>query len=166
MGRGRAKGALVACVVGAAALLAAGCGESHHPNEQRATGPTRVSVTVTDNGTIVQPGVIAMGPERNQQIPQNLNQAQPPQRKAKGQPLAVVFVIANQTGHQTAVRIDGPSTQDSSEEIPPRSPATFQTQLPTGRYTVKAAGGEAYGGVGRLTVGAYRASSQNDLLLP
>ncbi len=166
MGRGRAKGALAVCVVGATALLVGGCGESQHPNEQRASGPTRVSVTITENTTIVQPPAIAMGEEPTQQIPQNQNHSQPPLKAAKGKPLAVVFVIANQTGHKTSVEIAGGSTEERSEEIPPRSPATFQTQLPTGSYTVKASGGEAYGPTGKLAVGSYRASSQNDLLLP
>jgi hypothetical protein len=166
MGRGRAKGALAGCLVAAVALLAAGCGESRHPNEQRASGPTRVSVTITENATIVQPTSIAMGQERSQQIPQNQNHPQPPLKNAKGKPLAVVFVIANQTGHETSLQLDGGSTEESSEKIPPRSPGTFQTELPAGTYTVKASGGEAYAPTGKLAVGNYRASSQNDLLLP
>jgi hypothetical protein len=52
-----------------------------------------------------------------------------------------------------------------SETVFARSPGTFQVDLPAGSYTISAVGlPEAR--PARLTVGSYRASSQNDVLTP
>ncbi len=158
MACGRARAAAV-CVL-AAALAAAGCGTSSHANKPRPQVPTRVSVTISPRGVIVQPRRIAFGPERTQQIPQNQNHAQPP-IKTRG-PLDVVFVVANQTGRSSAVRLHGTREMELGTALA-HSPETFQTELPTGAYTITAAGIAASD---RLAVGPYRASSQNDVLLP
>jgi hypothetical protein len=153
-------------VVGAAALAAlvvAGCGAESHPNHPRPQVSTRVSVTLGVNGLTVNPGKVAFGPERTQQIPQNQNHPQPPIKTDK--PLNVVFVIANQTGHDSTVRIHGDPEEVNSIRIPAGSPGTFQTELPTGSYRVTA-GGVPGDGSEQLTVGPYRASSENDVLLP
>lgn len=142
-------------------MLAAGCGAETHPNEQRPQVPTRVAVTIGPNGIVVQPPRIAFGPEENQQIPQNQNHPQPP-IKTKA-PLSVVLVAANQTTSDAELRVSGPADA-RSEPIPARSPGTLQTDLPTGTYTISATGID--GEPGKLVVGPYRASSQNDVLLP
>src|ERR1700759_4902763 len=94
---GRAKvaggGALAALIL---ALVGAGCGAETHANEQRPAVPTRVSVTIGENGIVVKPSTIGMGPEKHQQIPQNQDHPQPPIKTQK--PLSVVFVTAHQTG--------------------------------------------------------------------
>ena len=59
--------------------------------------------------------------------------------------------------------IHGPRDATSTP-IPARSPGSFQAQLPAGEYTITAAGSKAT--PAHLEVGRYRASSQNDLLLP
>jgi hypothetical protein len=149
-------------LIGAIALFAAGCGESRHSNEQRPQVSTRVSVTINPNGDLtVQPQRIAFGPEKSQQIPQNQNHSQPP-RKTNA-PLDVVFVIANQTSRDTTVQIRDGSKQLRSARVFAHSPETIGTELPTGTYTVSAAGAST---PGHVTVGSYRASSQNDVLLP
>ncbi|MET0559502.1 MAG: hypothetical protein ABW065_12670 [Solirubrobacterales bacterium] len=153
--------AAVVGVLGALALLAAGCGAQTHPNEPRPQVPTRVAVTIGPDGVVVQPPRIAFGPEENQQIPQNQNHPQPP-IKTKG-PLTVVLVTANQTGKDAKLELHG-RVDASSETIPARSPGSMQTDLPTGTYTITAAG--SGGSPGKLVVGPYRASSKNDLLLP
>jgi hypothetical protein len=147
-------------VLGTLALLAAGCGAQSHPNQPRPQAPTRVAVTVSPKGLIVQPEKIAFGPEKSQQIPQNQNHAQPPIKTRK--PVTVVLVTGNQTGKDIKLVLHG-RVDASSRTIPPRSPGTMQTDLPTGTYTVSASG---VGGSGKLVVGPYRASSKNDLLLP
>ena len=165
MGRGRARRgasrAAVAAVLGVLALLAAGCGAETHPNEQRPQVATRVAVKISPDGIVVQPPRIGFGPEKSQQIPQNQNHPQPPM-KTKA-PLTVVLVAANQTGSDAELRLSGPADA-RSEPIPARSPGTLQTELPTGTYTISAAGID--GAPGQLVVGPYRASSQNDVLLP
>jgi hypothetical protein len=153
-------------VVGVIALLAlavAGCGAETHPNEPRPAAPTRVSVTLGANGLTVDPGKVAFGPERNQQIPQNQNHPQPPIKTDK--PLNVIFVIANQTARDSTLVVHGDPDEVNSIRIPAGSPGTFQTELPTGSYRVTAAGVPG-DDTEQLKVGPYRASSENDVLLP
>lgn len=147
----------------AVAVLIAGCGESRHGNEQRPQVSTRVSVTINPDEVIVQPVKIAMGPEKFQEIPQNQGHPEPPLKKGKG-PLDVTFVAANQTPHDAKLLIRGTKNAESTTVFA-RSPGTFQVNLPAGSYVISAAGlPEAR--PARLTVGSYRASSQNDVLLP
>lgn len=162
MGPGRVKAAALASLVGAISLLAAGCGESRQANEKRPSGSTRVSVTINKQRVIVQPTSIALGPEKFQQIPQNQNYTQPP--IDTDAPLIVTFVTANQTATDTKLRIRG-AKQAESQIVYARSPGTFQVSLPTGSYTVSAAG-MAEARPARLKVGSFRASSQNDVLTP
>ncbi len=159
LGRARvaAGGALAALIL---ALVGAGCGAESHPNEPRPAVPIRVSVTIGENGILVKPSTIAMGPEKHQQLPQNQDHPQPNIKTQK--PVAVVFVTANQTGEKEKVTVKGPKSA-SSPEISPRSPRTFSAELATGNYTISAG---SNGAPATLKVGPYRASSQNDLLLP
>jgi hypothetical protein len=152
----------VACLVGALALLAAGCGAQSHPNDQRPSVANRVSVTITPSAVIVDPGRIGVGPDKTQQIPQNQDHAQPPIRTDA--PLNTIFVTANQTGEDVRLAIRGPRDAESNP-IPGTSPGTMQTDLPAGTYVVSAAGVPG-ARPGKLIVGDYRASSQNDVLLP
>lgn len=162
MGRGRAKAA-VAALVGALALVAAGCGAESHSNDQRPQVPLRVSVTITPKAVTVQPAAVGAGPARTQQIPQNQNHPQP-EIKGDNGPLTVSIVIANQTRSESKLELRGPRDV-SSVAIPPGSPATLQTDLPTGTYAVAAANVPG-ARPGKLEVGPFRASSQNDVLLP
>jgi hypothetical protein len=162
MVRGRARAAVAGAVVACAALAASGCGATTHPDEPRPAVSTRVSVVVQPHQVLVQFGEVAMGEEPNQQIPQNRGAKQPP-IKTKG-PLDVTFVAANQTGEPTRLVIHGP-TEVKSKTVFARSPATFGGSLRTGSYTVVAA--DIPGArPAHFTVGPYRASSQNELLLP
>lgn len=155
---------MVGGAIGAVALALAigGCGAQSHVNDPRPQVPTRVSVSITPKAVTVAPSAVASGPEKHQQIPQNQNQPQPPIKGSKA-PLDVVFVTANQTATESKLVIHGP-TNATSEPIEGRSPGTFQAQLPAGNYTITAAGSKAP--PAHLEVGHYRASSQNDLLLP
>lgn len=161
MGRGRARLA-VAGAVGALALLAAGCGAQSHPNDPRPQVASRVSVTVTPTEVIVDPPRIGTGPDKTQQIPQNQNHPQPPIETDA--PLDTVFVTSNQTGDEVRLAVRGPHDAESNP-IPATSPGTLQTALPTGTYVIAAAGVPG-ARPGKLVVGKYRPSSQNDVLLP
>jgi hypothetical protein len=145
------------------ALLAAGCGAENHPNEQRSQVPLRISVTITPKAITVRPAAVGVGPARTQQIPQNQNHSQP-QIKSDHGPLTVSIVIANQTRSDSKLEIRGPRDV-SSIAIPAGSPATLQTDLPTGTYVVGAANVPS-ARLDKLVVGPFRASSQNDVLLP
>ncbi len=146
----------------ALALVGAGCGAQSHPNDQRPQAPTRVSVTITPRAVVVDPVKIGFGPERTQQIPQNQNHPQPPIDTDAA--LTTVIVSANQTRSNARLEIRGPRDA-SSEPIPATSPGTMQADLPTGTYIIAAAGVPS-ARPGKLVVGPYRASSQNDVLLP
>jgi hypothetical protein len=162
-GRWRRSRPLVpAAALAAAALAVAGCGAESHPNEPRPNVSVRVSVTIGPRAVIVQPRSIAMGPEKTQQIPQNQNHPQPPTDR-KG-PLNVTLVAANQTGEETVLELRGPA-DPSSDPIYPRSPGTMHAELPTGTYVI-AASGVPGARPAKLIVGPYRASSENDVLLP
>jgi hypothetical protein len=161
MGRGRAR-AGVAGILAVLALGAAGCGAETHPNEPRPQVSLHVSVTITPRAVTVQPERVAFGPARTQQIPQNQNHPQP--RIDTDAPLNTVIVVANQTRTDSRLELRGPR-DESSGPILASSPGTMQADLPTGTYTVAAA--DIPGArPGKLIVGPYRASSQNDVLLP
>jgi hypothetical protein len=161
MGRGRARA--VACAFGLLALLVAGCGAETHPNERRPQVATRVSVTITPKTVTVQPLEIGVGPASTQQIPQNQNHPQP-LIKGDGGPLTVAIVVANQTRTDSRLELRGPR-DESSGPILAGSPGTMQTDLPTGTYVLAAAGVPG-ARPAKLVVGPYRASSENDVLLP
>jgi hypothetical protein len=145
------------------ALLAAGCGAETHPNDPRPQVAIRVSVTITPKAVTVQPLAVGVGPARRQQIPQNQNHPQPPIKGDK-RPLTVAIVAANQTRTDSRLEIRGP-VDDRSGPILAGSPGTLQTDLPTGTYTISAA--DIPGArPGKLVVGSFRASSENDVLLP
>lgn len=152
----------VACVLGVLALVAAGCGAQSHPNDPRPQVALQVSVTIGTNGITVQPQQIAVGPARTQQIPQNENHAQPAIRTRA--PATVRIIASNQTRTDTRLEIRGPRNA-SSDPIPANSPGTLQADLPTGTYVIGAAGIPG-AGIGKLVVGPFRASSENDVLLP
>jgi len=161
MGRGRARAAVAGLVV-VGALAACGCGAESHPNEQRPQVALRVSVTITPKAITVQPGKLAFGPARGQQAPQNQNHAQPPIKTNR--PVTVSIVTANQTRFDSKLELRGPRDV-SSAPIPAGSPITLQTDLPTGTYVIGAANVPG-ARLGKLVVGPFRASSQNDVLLP
>jgi len=161
MGAGGVRAAAIAALVAATALLL-GCGESRHANQQRPNVSTRVSVTVNEGEVIVQPVKIGERAEATQEIPQNVEHPEPPIKTTK--PLDVTFVTANQTATDMKLKIRG-TKEAESDTIFARSPGSFQVSLPTGSYTVAVVGMPG-ARPAHLTVGRYRASSQNDVLLP
>lgn len=160
MGSGRVFAA--GCALAALALATAGCGAEESANEPRPQPPTRVSVTVTPRAITVQPPRIAIGPEPTQQIPQNQHASQP-QVKSKA-PLDVVFVSANLTRFDSKLEVRGPKNV-KSKALVANGNNSLLASLPTGVYRVSAADIPGAKPV-RFTVGPYRSSSENDLLLP
>jgi hypothetical protein len=161
MGRWRVSAA-GACALGALAL-ATGCGAEEHVNEPRPQPPTRVSVTVSEDAVRVQPQRIAVGPEPTQQIPQNQRAGQP--YVNSDAPVTVVLVAANLTDVDSRLEVRGGGKTASSKPLVANGNVTLETALPTGVYTVSAA--DIPGATpGRLAVGPYRSSSENDVLLP
>jgi hypothetical protein len=144
-------------------LAGVGCGSESHVNNPRPQPPTHVSVTVTEETVTVRPQRIAIGPEPTQQIPQNQHATQPSIRSNK--PLNVAFVTANLTKFNSKLEVRGPRAHASSLPLVAHGTVTLQTALPTGVYTLSAA--DIPGArPARITVGPYRSSSENDVLLP
>lgn len=161
MGLGSGKRAATACVLGAMAIAAAGCGVETHENEPRPQVPTNVSMTITDSGIDVVPNLIGIG-DGQPQLPQNAGEPQP-ERPGDG-PLNVLFTIANQTDTETRVEIRGARDATSGPMVA-HGNGHFELDLPTGVYALRAADIPAAGRA-RLSVGPVRTSSENDLLLP
>jgi hypothetical protein len=160
MGSGRVLAA--GCALAALALATAGCGAEESANEPRPQPPTRVSVTVTPKAITVQPPRVAMGPEPTQQIPQNQHASQPQVQSEA--PLDVVFVSANLTDFDSKLEVRGPKNFKSGALVA-NGNNSLLALLPTGVYRVSAADIPGAKPV-RFTVGPYRSSSENDLLLP
>jgi hypothetical protein len=155
---------MLVCAVGTlAALTAAGCGVEEHANQPRPQPSTRVSVTVGEDEVNVQPGRIAVGEEPAQQIPQNVDAEQP--RVRSNAPVEVILVAANLTDVDSRLELRGAGTGATSKPLVANGAVTLQAQLPTGVYSVRAAD-LPDAKPGRLVVGPYRTSSENDLLLP
>jgi hypothetical protein len=150
----------VAAVFGTA--LIAGCGESRHANEPRPQVSTRISVTISPKQLIVQPTAIGVKAEPTQEVEQNEGNPAPPIKTKE--PLDVTVVAANQTPQDTKLKITGTKSGES-ETVYAHSPGTFGFNLPAGDYTISAVGMPG-ARPAHLTVGSYRESSQNDLLLP
>lgn len=162
MGRGRGRIVAAGCLIGALALVTGGCGSEEHANEPRPQPPTRVSVTITPKAITVQPQRIAVGPEPSQQIPQNQHAGQP--QVHSDAPVTVVFVTANLTDFDSKLELRGPHNAVSGPLVA-NGNGSLQTTLPSGIYRVSAADIPSAKPV-RFTVGSFRTSSQNDLLLP
>ncbi|MEX2108279.1 MAG: hypothetical protein WD827_05290 [Solirubrobacterales bacterium] len=158
--RGRVAGT---CALGALALAVAGCGAEEHANDPRPQPPTRVSVSITEDAITVAPARIAIGPEPTQQIPQNAHVPQP--SVDSDEPLDVVIVTANLTDGDSLLKVDGPKKSAESKLLIANGTVTLHTALPTGVYRISAADIPG-AGTATLTVGPYRSSSENDVLLP
>jgi hypothetical protein len=159
----RATAVAVSLSLAALAAATAGCGAEERVNEARPQPPTRVSVSVTAEKVTVQPSRVAIGPEPTQQIPQNKHAGQPPVRS--NAPLDVTLVAANLTPFESHLEVRGVGKSATSEPLVANGNVTLQTSLPTGVYRVSAADIPA-AKPGRLVVGPYRSSSENDVLLP
>jgi hypothetical protein len=157
LGRGIAVGACA----GALALASLACGAEEHPNEPRPAPPVRLSVAIGKDSITVTPSRIGIGPERTKLIQQNQDQPQPAIRT--NAPLTVVFVSANLTDTPSKLVIHGPKDV-SSGLLVANGNGSYTTALPTGAYTLSAAGIPA--SPAKLLVGPVRRSSQNDVLLP
>jgi len=160
---GRRASASAIAVLAIASLLAIGCGAEEHVNEARPQPPTRVSVTVSEDTVTVEPGRFAIGPEPDQQIPQNID-AEQPQVRSKA-PLELVLVAANLTDVDSRLEVRGDGADASSKPLVANGAITMQARLPTGVYTVSAADVPS-AEPAKLVVGPYRSSSENDVLLP
>ena len=117
---------------------------------------------MTPKAITVQPPRIAFGPEPTQQIPQNQHARQPEVKSTA--PVDIVFVSANLTDFDSKLEVRGPKNVKSGVLVA-NGNNSLLTSLPTGVYQVSAADIPGAKPV-RFSVGPYRSSSENDLLLP
>ena len=83
------------------------------------------------------PSRVGIGPEKSKLIEQNRSETQPAIKTDK--PLVVVFVSANLTTNDSKLVIHGPK-DTASGLLVANGNGSFQTALPTGSYTISAAG--------------------------
>ncbi|HXR29772.1 MAG TPA: hypothetical protein VN752_01355, partial [Solirubrobacterales bacterium] len=95
-------------------------------------------------------------------IPQNRDTSQPTVRSEA--PLDVVFVAANLTDFDSKLEVQGPKDVVSGPLFA-NSNGSVLASLPAGVYRISAADVPSAKPV-RFSVGPYRTSSENDLLLP
>jgi len=135
--RRRGRGLLVAAVVLAAALIAAGCGRDDFKNDPRPPVPDEVSVKIATSGVAMSPKEFGAG--------------------------LVNFTIANLTTRTGTLAIHGPVDAESNE-IPAGGAETLKVDMKTGSYEASVSGIAVR--PFNFTVGPERPSGQNDLLLP
>lgn len=121
----------------AAATIVAGCGSEDFPNDPRPASPVELSARIDDSKVVLAPDKVGAG-------------------------LATV-TISNQSGEDVNLDFAGPSDA-STGSIPAGGVGSLKLNLEQGDYEVKSDVTSISSGA--LTVGAPRASAQNDLLLP
>jgi hypothetical protein len=128
----------------AGVLVLGGCGGgSHFKNHKRPPTPVQLTGVVRDSQVTVSPSRIGGGP--------------------------VILVVANETDRPHVVMLEGADSKDMVGPINPHDTAKLQQTLKPGSYTITAGSPQASSrqiAPGKLTVGPYRSSSSNELLLP
>jgi hypothetical protein len=129
----------------AGVLLLGGCGgTSKFKNEARPATPVQLTGVVTDKEVTISPKRVGAGP--------------------------VILIVSNQTSGAHTITLEGGGSIDTVGPINPLDTASLQQTLKADTtYTVKAGSKQATSRQirpGTLTVGAPRASSSNQLLLP
>lgn len=130
------------------ALLAMGCGSSDdYANDPRPPAPVNVGINVTDGRVLVSPSRIGAGP--------------------------VVLIVSNQSRRSHDITLTPPAgsssacleADTSSGPITPNGTARMPVELIEGDCVVSVRGKRGISPA-LLSVGAERASAQNDLLQP
>jgi hypothetical protein len=135
MSRRRGTGAALAFVV---LLALAGCGRDDFKNDPKPPVPLEATIEITDRAVDISPAGFGAG--------------------------LVNFVIANNSGADAAVAINGP-TEDTTSPIPSNGNGVFKVETRPGDYRLSVAGNPKIKPV-TVTVGPEREPSNNDLLLP
>ena len=149
-GRGKSRLALALLALGAGAILV-GCGAQEHANDPRPPVPTPVGVTINTKRVSVDPAAINFTGPSTAQI-------------SSSTPVNVVFTIANQTGTDAKLKIQGP-VPGTSGVVVANGNARYQLNLDTGDYLLSAVGGPAAIST-RFSIGPKRRSSDSDLSIP
>lgn len=133
--RGRALVAVAACL---AALTVTACGDDDFENDPRPPVPAEISIQVADDSLTVSPAEFGAG--------------------------IANFTIVNLGAAPTAVAIEGPGTEEETEEVNPNTSTVLKVELAQGDYEASALDTDA--APFEFIVGPERESAKNDLLLP
>jgi hypothetical protein len=129
---------VVPAVAIAAALGLTACGDDDFENEPRPPAPVELTARIDEREVVVSPAKLGAGP--------------------------VTITVSNQGADPATLTLEGPNDIVGSE-LPPGGVGGLKATLEEGEYEVSG-GPESRAREGTLTVGAERASSQNELLLP
>ena len=130
--------------VAGAAIFVAGCGESDFENKARP--PVRLQLS-----GVIQKDKVTVSPARD----------------LGAGPFEIT--ISNQTGQRHTVKIEGGSTTQPAQPVDAGDTLTIKRTLDPGTYQVKAGSEEAVRKEiepATLNIGAERADSNSDLMLP
>jgi hypothetical protein len=137
-------GATTAAIAG---LVVAGCGgdDTSYANRPRPPAPINVVASISNEGITVSPKRFGAGP--------------------------ITVLVTNQTGAAQRLTLEsvdkigkGPGIAQETSQINPRDTARLSADVGPGRYRLHVDTDDIRGA--RLTVGARRATSQDELLMP
>jgi hypothetical protein len=139
----RRRTALVVPCVALAAAIVAGCGGSNdYKNTPRPASPIVITASISKDAVSVSPKKFGAGP--------------------------ITLIITNQTSASQRLTLEissgAPGFKGQTGPINPRDTAELKADLAQGTYSVHVDGNSIH--AAKLTVGAKRASAQNDLLQP
>jgi hypothetical protein len=119
-------------------VLLAGCGRDDFKNDPKPAVPLQATIEVSDKKIDISPTAFGAG--------------------------LVNFVVANNSGQEAALKIDGP-VDETSSPIPSNGNGVLKVNMQQGRYKLSIDGDSQIASA-EVKVGAAREPSNNDLLLP
>lgn len=141
--RPKTRRGLAAFVGIALTAVLASCGDDDFKNEPRPPLPVELTGVIQTDKITISPRSVGAGP--------------------------VLITISNQTDDPHSVLLEGNSLRSRSPSVAPTDTTTIRETLEPGEYEVSAGSAAAVPReirAARLDVGAERASSSDDLLLP
>jgi len=141
MSRVKTIRAAVPLALTAAALAGCGGGGGHYANDPRPAAPIVVTAAITPKGVNVSPNQFGAG--------------------------LIQLVVVNLTNHSQQLSLTssgGGSFDQQTGPINPQDTARLQAQLGSGTYSLHSSDSPVH--AARLTVGAERPNSSNELLQP
>jgi hypothetical protein len=119
-------------------VVLSGCGRDDFKNDPKPPVPIPATIEVSDQKIDISPTALGAG--------------------------LVNFIVANNSGKEAALKIDGP-VDETSSPIPSNGNGVLKVNMDKGHYKLSIEGANKIAPA-ELVVGAEREPSNNDLLLP